>query len=615
MKPPRSNPFVAYLQTAQDTENAVARKADLLVALLPEAADALDEQGRSYLGPSDFFEIAAFERYARDAHERRVAWISSVDAALTGDFPEFKEAGFHPLRLYAHLICSFHESVMWSFHIIDRSLARLAPSEVWFAPQESGDPGKWPPIPVPRPDLHFRESIHSLVISALCTARGIPAHEGPAHPIPASANYPEKIVMTDTAVAPGSWLFLTRSFELPPVENVCRHAGIPTIFGEDLARIEPGDEPDSSLRERLGIAFSRLSADTGFWNLFGESGASLRTVAFPKMAYIFQGLIPALWRNFQTARSILSRVSPEVVIGATCGSTWDILFLPAAQSLGIPTVQYSHWWSYQWDYPWAWEQLPKADCYLTWDSPELACNGLDEIRERAVTVGSARLESLSLRTRPEEVARIRGKVRTHQQRPVCLYVPTWVERSRRFIRVPEEPVWQNQFQRRLLALFREYPSIDFYWRPHMPWGLDPRRFLDPFPSNVQIFPSTPARELIPAADVIVLDDFSSPFVEAAVTQAPILMYLHPLGPGIPSSDLPLVRRRAAVFHDNEAFFAGLEEFLRRGDFSPIERPDDAFLLDKNTDPSDDRAAMRAMNAIANMLEPRAAVSTLTRAKG
>lgn len=627
-------PLVAYLRTAEDARLPIAREADHRVALMPESASALEELGLTHAIPADLRDPARFRAWGREAHERRTSFILTIDDHLTHALPEFRAAGFDPLRALAHAFTCLHESVLFATHLLEESFRILRPSTVWIAPAPPIRRVAWPPFPVPpipalterigtflhgpghpplpRPELYFRESLYALLLPPLSRRAGIRLIEGAILPEPPSAMLPAVLkALPGVRFEPGSWLFASPSYELAPFRADRLRRGLPSLYAPDLVREAPGNYRGFTLRRKLARLFERLMArDASFEALFGPSGPALRRALEARLEYVFLGLVPAYWQNHRTARRILERAKPAVVIGGSTGYLSEIAFLPAAASLGIPRVQYCHGWS-QTPYPFAWEQIPEADLYLTWEDPERGACGSERVRSRAVAVGSSRLQSLALRTAPEQVAAIRATWR-RDGRPVVLYVPNWVEYSRRWVNCPEEPVWQFRFQRRLFDLFSRHPGIDVIWKPLLPWGFHPERFGHPLPDHIRLVTDTPPSRLVWAADLVVLDAISSPFAEAALTRAPIVILCRNPELEVSDFDLSLVAKRAEVHRDVASFFRRLEELMAAGTFPQLAAPDDSFLLDKHVDPdrpSTEEAsgpASRAEEAISALLRIRSA---------
>lgn len=623
-----TSPLVAYLRTEEDARDDIVGKADILVALMPEAATVLEREGKPHFIPSDFRDAYLFARYGIDAHERRTQFISAMDEELERQIPEFRDAGFQPLRTFAYTFACFHESILWAVHLLEESFNKLRPGSVWISPTPPCENVLWPFLPLPRipaltrfvgnilhgpgkppmprSDLHFRESLYSLLLPALCEAAGVPLVQGrTVVPVP-SAALPVRLEACDigdpSRFQKDAWLILSPAYEMAPLRQHLLSRNLPTIFGPDLAVEKPGYYAPYCLRARLRCAFINLMSDERYLELFGPAGIAVKNVVAARLEYIFLALIPAYWENYQTAMDILRRVKPKVVIGGFTGYLWEMAFLPAARALGIPTVQYKHGWS-QYSYPCTCNQLPTADLYLTWEDPERACCGSDDVRSHGVAVGSSRLESLARRHRPEEVARIKQEW-NHADRPLCLYVPNWVEHTRRSVSCLEEPVWQYRFQRRLFEIFVAHPEVDFIWKPLLPWGFDPRLFRSPVPDHIRMVTTTSASELMWAADLILLDAISSPLVEAALTQAPIVVLSrHPALEGN-EGDLEMLRRRAEIYDDPDRYFARVEELLTGGNYHPIPNPDDSFLRDKNVNPLGVGAPERAIQAIEHLLESR-----------
>lgn len=617
---------VAYLQTAQEARDGIARRVDVLVALYPEAAEVLDRAGVDYLEPLDFFDAPSFERWGREHCLRQADWVAAMDRRLSERLSAFRDEGFAPFRIFAHSLCWFSESLLWVAHILERSLVTLEPRQVWITPVLAARAGVWPCLPLPpwatkpalkildlagnpprpRPDLFFRESVYSLVLPLLCAQHGIEVCAGQAALRPLSGDLPLRMVPKKSGQqARGAWMFTYNLYELPPLADLCKAEGTPVLFAEQVVDLEPGRLPSPSWRRRVrkALAGACLSecgkARPTYESWFGDLGPALAPVIDGRMEYMATCIVPALWEDYRTARALLNVIRPEVVIGATCGMPFEYSFLPAARSLHIPTVQYIHGWAMR-DFPFSWNQVASADHYLVWEDPERASEGSVDVRQHATAVGSARLEALARRDREDEIARMRSR-ETDGTRPRCLFIANVIGRNRRNLRSEMDPVWHYHFQRRLLEIFSHYPDIDFFWRPYLPWGFDPRTLVPELPPNIKPALRTPASELIWTADLILLDTISSAFVEAALTRTPIMALLRFPEIEIDPADLPLIRKRATIHHETESFLADIAKTLARREFAPLARPDDSFLLDKNIHPGGGRAARRAVDAIRDHL--------------
>jgi hypothetical protein len=150
----------------------------------------------------------------------------------------------------------------------------------------------------------------------------------------------------------------------------------------------------------------------------------------------------------------------------------------------------------------------------------------------------------------------------------------------------------------MVLLAREFPNYRFLYKPfHYQQDTPAVRLAKDKDSNCKVVRYTGLLDLMPKSDLILLDFPSTALLQAATTDRPMIVLVDARFLRMEPEALRLLRRRAWVGESLDEFMTLAVQFLKKGDFSRLNAPDDEFLQRFGTHRQDGLSAERALDAL------------------
>ena len=373
-------------------------------------------------------------------------------------------------------------------------------------------------------------------------------------------------------------------------------------------------EVPDGLEAQLANALNRLENSEAAESLFTVAGVPCFEVLRARLVHLFTVVMKDMLCTYLHVERAIRRFRPSLMIASTMHYSQKVAF-EVARAFGVPAGVYRHGASggivlmktegvevqNQNDIRW-------SDFVFTFgDGDTRYFEKYFGHGTRFVSVGSAALDRLRIQPPSRHKSKLLQGLGLDPKRQRVFYVPTgvaghnWPIPSRSRL-----PSVDFQIGRAITDLFREFPDIDFIFKPH-PGDLDSLfvKYIEGAGQNNSKVLTGSFRELLHLADAFVVDYPSTTFLEMLTTDRPILFCGHKLPVRFNSekwhpSILPMWQERIMYADDLESFIEMLRSFLREGRFEPVESSDEMLRL-FGTHLDDGKSAERAVAAIRDII--------------
>ena len=600
---------------------------DVLVAVTPEAAHQCMRERQPYVALEDFFDEAVFRQLIQPVLVLQMGWLDSLDALLAESVPQFGAAGFKPARMHGFFLKILSDEMLMCAYALAHFFVCAQPREVVYVEDAATDHYGT--------ELFFdHRSVHAAILPACAGAYGIPLTRVPAEPGhrrvasgPAlrqrgirmlSSRQKAALRIIRSLGAAGLLRRLTRAktapllvfkqgFDVSLVAQFALRRGWQCREFAEVAPTQREDEPTpSALSASLSACWEKIASDPAFRRPLQWVGVDLWPVAESRLRYWCEHVIPIGWSAFTRAHDWLRARRPVALLVSSPYSPLDHGVLHAGRALGVPTVTYQHG-GFEGSCAFALHELtdlrasdhrfvygPGVEAYY-----QHAGFRYPGPRARVRSVGSARLDRLRAGPSAPRVAAIRRRLGVAPEQPAVLYVPTMYMRYRRYLGCGDNGnVPYFQLQARMVELMREFPDVRFIYKAFPMLEPDPIIGMigERCPNGV-VVTRVPLPDLLWASDLHVIDMPSTGLLEALLTPKPIVILADLRHNGLLHEARELLRKRADVTEDPDAFSTHVRARLQAKDFAEIATPNQEFLLAYGLCRDDQASAARALGAL------------------
>jgi len=372
---------------------------------------------------------------------------------------------------------------------------------------------------------------------------------------------------------------------------------------------------DTVERERIASLLAEkagsLMATDAFWQVLDPVSPALRAFAEPFLKRWLLDQVPLAWVQFQNVRDWLRSGRFSALICTEIQDPVNSSILMAAEALALPRITCVH------NPTNGVVDGPAIDCLGPIQSDVHLVAGEGEARyyrtfenrldvfgrAKEIAVGSPRLDALRNSSERQSAARLRAAFTAGDSLPLILYIPTNLTGCYRYFNEGHiSDVAYFELQQRMVKVFAEFPNVRLLYKPfRSEFATNPiPEFISEFVPNGRVV-FTPLTELVWAVDAIIIDYPSTPLVEAALTDKPIIVYAGRNWARMPSEAKQALEKRAWVSEAPDEFESQGRQFLTAGNFVPLASPDDEFLRLYATHLNDGRSAERAADVILNIV--------------
>jgi hypothetical protein len=658
---------IAFCDTAEDIQAISLMddevRPDTIIAVKPEAAWWCQKINIAYNKPEDYFDKDELFDMGFEITKRNLTWIDWVDQFLRQIIPEFKLHSFSPARIYTLPLHLFLSEIACDAYILNKIFDAVNPSLVMLGKENFLPPGTWSRI-VPRSfsmtslvevvarrngikaeNIFTRSSfsqdyINSCILDLRRTNRlefWLNLNNRLKINLPLSLKVHIKRIIQFGIVAymltwlskvsvrnKGNVICLGYGYDLDYICLSLQRKGVRVKQLYDPASFFKVSKKDLEIfQSRIDKCWGQIIQKDEFWLPIISCGIEPNK----SIEWVFHrwwfGIIPQLWFYFINSKFLFKEKKYNGVLTWAIGEGLNGTIFSAAKACDIPTFVYMHGGVSRCN----WDNLVISEMFLT-DNYLVQGDGIKRIlRKRAesltsykvsarvTSVGSPLLDFYRSKRWIRTSRQIRKTILKTKYRALILYIPTFYgnEGFRLFDTWLVDSDYFH-FQEKLLSVFSHFREFLFIYKEFpgslalVTHNINPlinfinERRID----NVVVIKDILLAKLIFAVDTIILDHNQTALCEALLTSKPILVFeqgsmsqrvTEPIA-------LDLLKKRALVARTQEDFLKLVENFLRAGDFSEIQNPNDEFLRAYGTHLNDGLSAERASEYILEIVNER-----------
>jgi hypothetical protein len=353
--------------------------------------------------------------------------------------------------------------------------------------------------------------------------------------------------------------------------------------------------------------WKRLQLNDKFRNFFIWENINFFPLVDKRLQFLIERLTFACINAYKDAESLQKKNSIKALLAPTFSTCTGQSVAMAAKKNGIPVIVWQHGGHGHINYPViTYTDLMPSDFHFVFGEGFVEHNGENAKRfnTKLVVVGSASLDALN--KRKEARPTIKKLVGLNSNKKV-LYATTIFYQNNHYIYgyppFSDRCYWTTQksimdilgMHREYTAVIKVHPALVYRESPMRVYSEDKGFDNCQFIRNECGFP-----DLLPIADVIVIDFPSTILLQALTMSKPIFLYLGHLN--IDKKVESLFKRRTYCYSDLNEFTQALDTFLSSGSIDmEADLNDRAFLKMYGTHLDDGKSGVRAANALRNII--------------
>jgi hypothetical protein len=614
-----------------------------LIALDPATEYALEKNGLEFAIPDQYYTEEEINELGIGNFALVESFCDYVDRWLSQRSDLLAEHGVRPAWYNYFALKVLFDAITLRLFILTRVLTSERPAEVWYFPPKITSHIN--------PFLLFEESIYSYLIPLSCSHQNIPAQvlEEGSHSVVrySEASTPSRrshlrallrrLSPLRTAIGgPGGYLrawgnrlrngskttILVAGLAEEDVQLVTRELlkqsthrllywrpGSSSMVGLcpwSIVRLDGKAERAAQLEQlaaKTRELWPRLFQDGGFREYLVARGIDYSSVVESRLQFMLTDLLTASVRTYLQGRELIARCQPRMVLLSQVANPWQHAISAAAKSTGVPVVSYQHG-----DFG---TRLAPIGYYTECAEPDFMLvygQGVEEFCRRHYPEGAMPIAVGSLEL--DQLARSDGRAKRHgifqklgldPTKKTIVYCPTNVYGNMFYISYsyPKSDSRYFYIQRRIVETFKDFPSVQLVVKQHP--STSPHFPIKDSVSDQGISNCTLVRDevsfadLLPLADLFILDSPTMTFLEILTTGKPVLIFNDWFQ--WEKGTLELVKQSAVFTDDLEEFIKILRGYLSHRHFEEAARDGGEYLKHYGTYLGDGRSAGRAVDAI------------------
>jgi len=633
--------FVEGADQAAQAERLVRSENAKVIALDPASEYALERSKVAHSIPDEYCSEEHLNEVGIGNFEKVERFCDHADQWLSDHCEPVKTYGLRPARYNYFALKRLFDAMTVRLALLEAILQKERPEEVWYFSDAEGGGFDH--------NLFFEESIYLKLIPLACCSLQIDSKKldrpisRPNHckgtlsrSVPWARWWRVVRTLVDRPVVfAGSCLKRWRETEAPAVliddlgaddillvaSQLVKHTewrllnwrpGRDQVIGlcpPAISQVGCKAEREAvltGLRIKVEELWRGLSQDEAFRSYLVWGKVKFGNVLESRLRYVFTTLLVEIVARYMSARTVIGRFRPVLVLFSQIVHYWQHALAAAAREEGIPVVGYQHGA--------LGERFAPILYYIDCREPDyllLYGEGVQRFMERnypqaamAIPVGSPRLDRLSQSQPAGKRTALCRRWGLNPERRIVVYCPTFVYGNQLYVSYcyPRSDSYYFKVQRRIVEVFREFPSVLLVVKEHHETsGSFPLRkcIQEQGFTNCLFFKNEASfGELLPLADTFILDSPTTTFLEILTTNKPVFVLNNWFRWN--EDALALVKERAEFSQDIDDFVALLRMHLRRDWTVRGESISDAFLKRFGTHLGDGQSAERAASALRNI---------------
>lgn len=368
-----------------------------------------------------------------------------------------------------------------------------------------------------------------------------------------------------------------------------------------------GPVSDKIISENLSGAWQELQVDSDFHKFFKWNNIDFLPILEERLRFLVEQLTPVCLKAYEEASEVMKSNKIRAILGWSFATCTSRSAAQAARNAGIPVVIWQHGNYGDTDQPMiAYTDLVSPDVHFAFGEGVVEKYGAmaEKLGTQLIPIGSSSLDRLH-----EKIATKDGRfLELDSNKKTVLYISTNFYQNDLYISFPppfsDNLLWQTQ--RTIADVLRRHNEYNVIIKthPNLSYRETPLRSYakeSGFQNCQCIRNEYPFTDLLPIADIIVIDCPSTTLLQSLVTEKPVFAYFGHLR--IDSNAKKLLQRRAYCFDELSDFVTNLEAFLSDGVINiKVNLSDKAFLEKYGIYKSDGKSAERAAEAVKRILD-------------
>ena len=342
----------------------------------------------------------------------------------------------------------------------------------------------------------------------------------------------------------------------------------------------------SMFQMRGATLWQQCKNDPNISSVFNFSDINCIDILNSRLEKFCTDIISQISITYDKTTYINRHINPQAIIAATMGSYITQTISISASQQQVPFVVYrhgdcgAHVMMESMPHPVIDRiEMQSADYVLTFGNGDVQyLEKGDHNRAKAISVGSAILDELKLKSRISPSQQITKRLGLDPNKRIVVYVPTTMDGNIRIVPYRSQSPSRRFFiEREIISTFSKHPHIQFIIKlpviPNYPFSPSAGWLEDLQLENCFIV-TEPFMNIIPIADMFITDYTSTNFLEMLTTTAPILVCGHEF-PLPWNSDtwhpsiLPMWKDRVEYYDDINEFKEQLDFKLTSMNFDRI----------------------------------------------
>ena len=606
-----------------------------IISANPDVAWTLQKHNINFVSIEEFHRNKSSEEN-ESLLLNQINWAKNLDMFLQEIIPDFKTTHFCPARNYLYYLKNSWDTFIQRTDLLEQIVKKETLEEVFFF-------GNQYPISY-NSALTISGSALSECIPAWAEYHGIkctalPAvsgdmfwqrqfHKGEKKGIrrKITSKFPPFIITHIQSIInnlllsnfPSGFLSLDKKakiFVRPPydlTQDISRQLGKngfnPLSFNRAVARSQKYVGSLPSIDHTLTEAWQQVTELELFWQPNGWQNWSSRSGLETLFHHFWFNIIPELWKSMNGSRILIQKERPLAVCVPVVWGPDETGFIMAAHNENIPVIFYQHGasmgdvenliWdlidSYYSDY-----QLVYGEGAANYFRSRSIHSGLHAV---PIPVGSARLDQVGRGMPDKKILVLRRSILGNNNVPIVVYVPGIF--SNNFFRYDHQDFRHCRIfdlRCKVAEFFNNHPEVHFSYKAFLSDGHDPTlEMLKETCPKCSIIDNIPLTELQWAADLLIHEIPSTGMYEGLVTDKPMIVYVNRIY-GMSDEVKNMLEKRVRVAENNDELIEKIKQFLDIGNFSPLGDPNREFVKAFCTHLDDGQSAIRAADAISNIV--------------
>jgi hypothetical protein len=345
-----------------------------------------------------------------------------------------------------------------------------------------------------------------------------------------------------------------------------------------------------------------------FIELFNFNDKNFLSLLEDRLKFIIEILSKIIKDSYIEAEQLIEKESAGMVLGSSITSCKMHAYAQAGRDRNIPVILWQHgsYGYFDW-YMWRYNELKPSDVFLVFGSGEQnkTKEMANQYKTRVVQVGSHALDNQYFKRLS---AKTDYKLNLDPDRKTVLYVTNAYYQNLMYVSMPplfsDNKFWKTQ--RAIMDTFKKYDNYNYIIKTHQNPIMDEavlRTYSEDtnFNNCVFIRNETTFTNLLPAADIIIIDLPTTTLLQSLTTSKAIFCYTGHLT--FDEKAIKLIDKRAYRYNKLDDFISNLDAFFSKGRLDrSVDLRNNEFLLHYGMHKIDGKSHIRVIDYLKTQTE-------------